>query len=80
MTHRVSMEGCMSLLQKMARESRARHSVGRDTVISPYMEQDYGIKIVYDPNALMKAVDEPSESYILFASEAQYTMLMLKYL
>lgn len=80
MTHQVSMEDCMSLLQKMARESRDRHNVDRDIVISPYMEQDYGIKIVYDPNALMKAVDEPSESYILFASEAQYTMLMLKYL
>jgi hypothetical protein len=80
MTHHVPMETCMSLLQKMARESRARHSVDRDTVISPYMERDYGIKIVYDPNALMREVDDPSKSYIIFASEAQYTMLMLKYL
>jgi hypothetical protein len=80
MIHRVAMKDCMSLLQRMARETRARHSVGPNIVISPYMEQDYGIKIVYDPNALMKAVDEPSESYIEFASAAQYTMLVLKYL
>ena len=80
MTHRVLMKDCMSLLQKMARETRARHSVGRDEIVAPYIQQDYGIKIVYDPNALMKAVDDESESYILFASEAQYTMLMLKYL
>jgi hypothetical protein len=80
MTHHVSIDNCMSLIQKMARESRARHSVDRDTVISPYMERDYGIKIVYDPNALMKPADDLNKSYIIFASEAQYTMLMLKYL
>ena len=80
MTHRVAMEDCMRLMQRMARETRARHSVGRDTVISPYVEQDYGIKIVYDANALMMAVDEPSESYVEFASAAQYTMFVLKYL
>ena len=80
MTHTVLMEDCMSLLQKMARETRDRHNVDRNTVISPYMERDYGIKIVYDPNALMREVDEPSKSYVLFASEAQYIMLALKYL
>ena len=74
------MEDCMSLMQRMARETRARHGVGHDTVISPYMEQDYEIKIVYDPNAMIKSIDAPSESYIEFASTAQYTMLVLKYL
>ena len=74
------MGDCISLLQRMARETRARHGVGHDTVISPYMEQDYEIKIVYDANAMLKAVDEPSESYIEFASAAQYTMFVLKYL
>ena len=80
MTHRVPMEDCMRLLQRMARETRARHGVGRDTVISPYMEQDYGIKIVYDPMAMFKPIDAPSKFYVEFASAAQYTMFVLKYL
>jgi hypothetical protein len=80
MTHRVPMEDCMHLMQRMARETRARHGAGHDIVISPYMEQDYEIKIVYDPNAMFKPIDAPSKSYIEFASAAQYTMLVLKYL
>jgi hypothetical protein len=78
-THQVPIDECMRLLQKMARESRARHSVGRETVLTPYMEQDHGIKIVYDPMAMFKPIDAPSKSYIEFASEAQYTFLLLKY-
>ena len=79
MTHRVPMEDCMRLMQRMARETRARHGVGHEIVISPYMEQDYGIKIVYDPMAMLKPIDISSESYIEFASAAQYTMLVLKF-
>lgn len=80
MSHTVLMEDCLELLHRLARESRARHGVDNDVVISPYLEQDYGIKIVYDPRALMRERDDPSESCVIFASPAQYTMLMLKYL
>ena len=80
MSHTVSMWDCMELLRRLAQESRARHGVDNDIVISPYLEQDYGIRLVYDPCALMRERDEPSESCVIFASPAQYTMLMLKYL
>ncbi len=80
MSHTVSMWDCMELLRRLARESRARHGVDNDIVISPYLEQDYGIKIVYDPRALMRERDEDSESCVIFASEADYTFLSLKYL
>jgi hypothetical protein len=80
MTHRVPMEDCMRLLSRMANEARARHGVDLYEVVFPYIEQDYEIKIVYDPNAMIKSIDIPSESYIEFASAAQYTMFVLKYL
>ena len=80
MSHTVLLWDCMELMRKLVRESRARHGVDNNIVISPYLEQDYGIKLVYDPNALMREVDEPSESYVIFASKADYTFLSLKYL
>ena len=80
MSHTVLLWDCMELMRKLAQESRARHCVDNNVVISPYLEQDYGIKLVYDPNALMREVDEPSESYVIFASGADYTFLSLKYL
>ena len=80
MTHTVLMWDCMELLRRLAQESRVRHGVDNNIVISPYLEQDYGIKIVYDPRALMRSRGEPSDSCVIFDSPAQYTMLMLKYL
>ncbi len=80
MSHTVSMLDCMELLRRLARESRARHGVDTDIVISPYLEQDYGIRLVYDPNALMRERGEVSDSRVIFASEADYTFLSLKYL
>lgn len=74
------MWDCMELLRKLAQESRARHGVDNDVVISPYLEQDYGIKLVYDPNALMRERGEVSDSRVIFASKADYTFLSLKYL
>lgn len=80
MSHTVLLQDCMELMRKLVRESRARHGVGNDIVITPYLEQDYGIRIVYDPNALMRERGEISDSRVIFDSPAQYTMLMLKYL
>jgi hypothetical protein len=80
MSHTVLLWDCMELMRKLVRESRARHGVDSNIVITPYLEQDYGIKLVYDPNSLMRERDEPSKSYVIFASEADYTFLSLKYL
>lgn len=80
MSHTVMLYDCMELMQRLARKTRIQHGVGNDTVIFPYLEQDYGIKIIYDPRALLKPVDAPSDSYVVFASEADYTFLSLKYL
>ena len=80
MTHRVPMKDCTELMRKLAHEARARHGVDLYEVVFPYIERDHGIKIVYDPNAMLKPLEISIESYIEFASEAQYTMLMLKYL
>ena len=80
MTHRVPMKDCTELMRKLAHEARARHGVDLYEVVFPYIEKDHGIKIVYDANWPMKPLEDSIESYIEFASEAQYTMLMLKYL
>ena len=80
MTHQVPMKDCTELLRRMAHEARARHGVDLYEVVFPYMEQDHGIKIVYDTTWPMKPLEYSFESYIEFASESQYTMLMLKYL
>lgn len=80
MTYRVPMKDCTELMRKIAHEARARHGVDLYEVVFPYIEQDHGIKIVYDADWWMKTLEDSIESYIEFASEAQYTMLMLKYL
>jgi hypothetical protein len=74
------MKDCMNLMRRMAHEARARHGVDLYEVVFPYMEQDHGIKIVYDANWPPKPLEDSFESYIEFASAAQYTMLVLKYL
>ena len=80
MSHTVLLWDCMELMRRLVRESRARHGVDNDVVITPYLEQDYGIRLVYDARALMRERGEPSESCVIFASEAHYTFLSLKYL
>jgi hypothetical protein len=79
MTYDVLMADCMELMRRLAREARVKHGVGDNEIIVPYIEQDHGIKVVYDPNAMTTLVKEPSKSYIKFANEAQYTFLLLKY-
>ena len=82
MTHRVPMKDCMELMHKMARVTRARHGVPYGEIESPYMEQDYNIKFVYDNKWLLNPngnrCNQPG-SYVEFASESQYTMFVLKY-
>jgi hypothetical protein len=80
MTHCVPMKDCMELMHKMAHETRVRHSVDLYEVVFPYIERDHGIKIVYDTTWPTMPLEYSFESYIEFASESQYTMLMLKYL
>ena len=79
MTHRVPVEDCISLLQKMSQKTRLRHSVDPNEIIVPYLEQDYNIKLVYDPNELWRPKADPNKAYIIFANEAHYTWLVLKY-
>lgn len=81
MTYCVLMRDCMELMRKMAKEARAKHGVGDEEIIVPYLERDHGIKVVYDPFLASKNLKtESSDSYIEFVSETQYTMFILKYL
>lgn len=84
MTYCVPMKDCMDLMRNVANEARVRHGVDLNEVVFPYIEQDQGIKIVYDADWLAKlhqaqGFDDVQESYIEFVSEAQYTFLLLKY-
>lgn len=80
MTHQVFLNNCMPLMRRLAQNSRIQHQVCSNEMIAPYVEQDYNLKIIYDHNVLLKNVNERSESMVIFDSEADYTLLMLKYL
>ena len=72
MSHTIKLDECLDLMRVLSLEVRAKYSIGDTEVSSPYIEQEYGVKINYDnildPNAI-----------VTFPSEAHYTMLMLKY-
>ena len=60
-------------MRVLSQEVRAKYTVDDNEVSSPYIEQEYGVKINYG-NIL-----HHKTSTVTFPSEAHYTMLMLKY-
>jgi hypothetical protein len=78
MTYTVELSECLDLMRVLSQEVKAKYNIGDNEISSPYIQQDYGVKIKYaDILSKQKKIPAPT---VTFPSEAQYTLLMLKYL
>jgi hypothetical protein len=59
-------------------EVKRKYNIKENEASSPYIEREYGIRIKFG-NILSKN-EKASLTTVTFPSEAQYTMMMLKYL
>jgi len=78
MTYTIKLDECLDLMRVLSQEVKAKYNVGENEISSPYIQQEYGVKIKY-ANILSKQKKIPAPT-VTFPSEAQYTLLMLKYL
>ena len=78
MTYTVELSECLDLMRVLSQEVKAKYNIGDNEISSPYIQQDYGVKIKYaDILSKQKKIPAPT---VTFPSQAQYTLLMLKYL
>jgi hypothetical protein len=78
MSYTIELGECLDLMRVLSQEVKAKYNIGENEISSPYIEREYGLKIKY-ANVLTKQKKIPP-STVTFPSEAQYTMMMLKYL
>jgi hypothetical protein len=78
MSYTIELGECLDLMRVLSQEVKAKYNIGENEISSSYIEREYGLKIKY-ANVLSKQKKIPP-STVTFLSEAQYTMMMLKYL
>ena len=78
MSYTIELGECLDLMRVLSQEVKAKYNIGENEISSSYIEREYGLKIKY-ANVLSKQRKIPP-STVTFPSEAQYTMMMLKYL
>jgi hypothetical protein len=78
MTYTVELSECLDLMRVLSQEVKAKYNIGDNEISTPYIQQEYDLKIKY-ANVLSKRKKIPAPT-VTFPSEAQYTLLMLKYL
>lgn len=74
MSYTISLDQCSDLLFKLAAELREKYDINKGEIVTPYLEREYNIKVIYDD-----ILDEDHRSTAIFPSEAHYTFLLLKY-
>jgi hypothetical protein len=74
----IELNQCLDLMRVLSDEVKRKYNINENEISSPYIEREYGLKIKY-ANVLSKN-EKVSLSTVTFPSEAQYTMMMLKYL
>jgi hypothetical protein len=78
MRYTIELNKCLDLMRVLDDEVKRKYNIKENEISSPYIERDYGIRIKFG-NILSKN-EKVSLSTVTFPSEAQYTMMMLKYL
>ena len=78
MTYTIELNKCLDLMLVLDDEVKRKYNIKENERSSLYIERDYGIRIKFG-NILSKN-EKVSLSTVTFPSEAQYTMMMLKYL
>jgi len=78
MTYTIELGKCLDLMRVLSQEVKVKYNIGDNEISTPYIQQEYGVKIKY-ANVLSKQKKIPAPT-VTFPSEAQYTLLMLKYL
>jgi len=73
MSYTIKLVECSHLMRVLSQEVRTKYTISDNEVSSPYIEQEYDVKINYG-NILYN-----KNSTVTFLSEAHYTMLLLKY-
>jgi hypothetical protein len=76
MTYTIELDRCHSMMKQLARDIKTRYSVGDNEIIWPHITKEHGITVNYK-NLLR---DNSPPTTVTFSSEAQYILLMLKYL
>jgi hypothetical protein len=76
MTYTVELERCHSMMKRLARDVKTKYSVNDNEIIWPHITNEHGITVNYK-NYLR---DDSPPTTVTFSSEAQYILLMLKYL
>ena len=64
-------------MRVLSQEVKEKYNISDNEISTPYIERDYGVKIKY-ANILSKQKKIPAPT-VTFPSEAQYTLLKLKY-
>jgi len=77
MSYTIKLDECLDLMRVLSQEVKEKYNVGENEISTPYIERDYGVKIKY-ANVLSKRKKIPAPT-VTFPSEAQYTLLKLKY-
>jgi hypothetical protein len=76
MTYTIELEHCHSMMKRLARDVKTKYSVNDNEIIWPHITKEHGITVNYE-NLLR---DDSPPTTVTFTSEAQFTLLMLKYL
>jgi hypothetical protein len=76
--YRIELNQCLDLMRVLDDEVKRKYNIKENEASSPYIEREYGIRIKFG-NILSKN-EKASLTTVTFPSEAQYTMMMLKYL
>jgi hypothetical protein len=64
-------------MRVLSQKVKVKYNVSENEISTPYIEQDYGLKIKY-ADILSKSKKIPAPT-VTFPSEAHYTLLKLKY-
>jgi len=76
--YRIELNQCLDLMRVLDDEVKRKYNIKENEISSPYIEREYGIRIKFG-NILSKN-EKASLTTVTFPSEAQYTIMMLKYL
>ena len=77
MSYTIELGKCLDLMRVLSQEVKEKYNISDNEISTPYIERDYGVKIKY-ANILSKQKKIPAPT-VTFPSEAQYTLLKLKY-
>jgi hypothetical protein len=76
-SYTIELGKCLDLMRVLSQEVKEKYNISDNEISTPYIERDYGVKIKY-ANILSKQKKIPAPT-VTFPSEAQYTLLKLKY-